>query len=524
MTMKRIFNTILAATALFTVTNCTDDFEEINTDPYGITDESAEQDGNNIGGFVRAMQAYVRTIDAGLQVEENLTGDAFSQFLVPPTPFVSNRNNVTYAFSWYDRQMNLKYNNIMSYMGRFETNNVQENYPHYFALGLIHKVFAMHKVTDNYGPIMYSQYNSSPSFVPYDSQEQVYTQFFAELDQAVATLEGYTDNTEFMQFDTSTLNGDIAQWIKAANSLRLRLAMRIVKVNPTLAQQEAEKALSNSYGVMESNEDNLMMSLQGNMHPLWMFSNSWQDTRMSATMESILGGYEDPRLPIYFQPATDEDVAGEFKGIRQGIAISSKNTYVNFSAIGTMFGSAENVKIMTASEVAFLRAEGALRGWNMGGSAEDFYAQGVQLSFDEFDAAGASDYLANATSTFADYTDPKNPENSFSGSSDVTIAWDDAASNELKLEKIITQKWISLFPNGQEAWSEFRRTGYPRLIPVVVNYSGGLIDTDEFVRRTPFPTVEYNTHNEGVQTGVELLGGPDNGGTRVWWDTGASNF
>ena len=112
--MKRIFNTILAATALFAVTNCTDDFEEINTDPYGITDESAEQDGNNIGGFVRAMQAYVRTIDGGLQVEENLTGDAFSQFLVPPTPFVSNRNNVTYAFSWYDRQMNLKYNNMMS--------------------------------------------------------------------------------------------------------------------------------------------------------------------------------------------------------------------------------------------------------------------------------------------------------------------------------------------------------------------------------------------------------------------------
>ena len=106
----------------------------------------------------------------------------------------------------------------------------------------------------------------------------------------------------------------------------------------------------------------------------------------------------------------------------------------------------------------------------------------------------------------------------------MTVAWDEAASNELKLEKIITQKWISLFPNGQEAWSEFRRTGYPKLIPVVVNYSGGLISTEEFVRRTPFPTVEYNTHNEGVQTGVELLGGPDNGGTRVWWDTGAANF
>ncbi|SFB87630.1 Susd and RagB outer membrane lipoprotein [Zunongwangia mangrovi] len=522
--MKRILNTILVATTSLVLTNCTDDFDEFNTDPYGITDESLEQDGNNIGGFVNSMQPYIRTIDAGLQVEENLTGDAFSQFLVPPTPFVSNRNNVTYNFTWYDRQMSLKYNNIMAYMGRFEINNVDENYPDFYAWGLIHKVFAMHKVTDNYGPIMYSQYGSSTNFVPYDSQEQVYTQFFAELDQAVSTLADYADSEDFVQFDNSSFGGNVSQWIRAANSLRLRLAMRIVKVDPSLAQQEAEKAIANPYGVMESNEDNLRMSLLGNMHPLWMFSNSWQDTRMSATMESILGGYEDPRLPVYFQPATDEDVAGEFKGIRQGIEISSKNTYVNFSAIGTMFSSATDVKIMTASEVAFLRAEGALRGWNMGGSAEDFYAQGVQLSFDEFNTAGASDYLADATSTFADYTDPKNPENSFSGSSDVTIAWDDAASNELKLEKIITQKWISLFPNGQEAWSEFRRTGYPRLIPVVVNYSGGLIDTEEFVRRTPFPSEEYNIHNEGVQTGVELLGGPDNGGTRVWWDTGASNF
>jgi hypothetical protein len=86
------------------------------------------------------------------------------------------------------------------------------------------------------------------------------------------------------------------------------------------------------------------------------------------------------------------------------------------------------------------------------------------------------------------------------------------------MERIITQKWIAMFPEGQEAWTEYRRTGYPKLFPVVNNNSGGTISTDVQIRRLPFPQNEYNTNATEVNKAIQLLGGADNGGTRLWWD------
>ena len=179
---------------------------------------------------------------------------------------------------------------------------------------------------------------------------------------------------------------------------------------------------------------------------------------------------------------------------------------------------------MTASEVAFLKAEAALRGWSGAGDAEANYETGIQLSFDQHGASGATGYVADNTSTFIDYVDTYNPANNIAALSDVTIAWTDAADNEERLEKIITQKWIAMFPEGQEAWSEFRRTGYPKIFPVVSNQSGGTIDTDIQIRRIPFVDSELSTNPDGVTGAVSKLGGSDNGGTRLWWDTGAANF
>ena len=108
--------------------------------------------------------------------------------------------------------------------------------------------------------------------------------------------------------------------------------------------------------------------------------------------------------------------------------------------------------------------------------------------------------------------------------SNITIAWDGGSTNEENLERIITQKWIAMFPEGQEAWSEFRRTGYPKIFPVVSNQSAGDVDTDIQIRRIPFVDSELSTNPEGVANATTLLGGPDNAGTRLWWDTGGPNF
>jgi hypothetical protein len=102
--------------------------------------------------------------------------------------------------------------------------------------------------------------------------------------------------------------------------------------------------------------------------------------------------------------------------------------------------------------------------------------------------------------------------------STIPVAWNSSDPFQTMLQKIITQKWIAMFPEGEEAWAEFRRTLYPTIFPVIVNNSGGTISTTEFIRRLPFASDEYSTNPVGTQGAITLLGGPDNGGTPLWWD------
>jgi Susd and RagB outer membrane lipoprotein len=297
--------------------------------------------------------------------------------------------------------------------------------------------------------------------------------------------------------------------------------MRIVKVNPTLAKTEAEKAIAQKFGVFTVNADMFKIVSPVYTNPIATISGSWLDIRMSADMESIMRGYNDPRTPTYFDPSIQ--FPGQYKGVRTGIAIAGKGDHQDFSGIGAVVKSKEIV-LMTTAEAYFLRAEGALRGWNMGGDAKSFYDLGITTSFDQRGASGAASYIADNIKTAIAYVDPNFPENNSVPVNNITIAWEAAATNEVKLQKIITQKWIAGFPEGQEAWSDYRRTGYPKLFPVLKNYSGGTITTEFGVRRINFVQSEKSANPGGVATGVAKLNGSDNGGTRVWWDTTGSNF
>jgi hypothetical protein len=239
---------------------------------------------------------------------------------------------------------------------------------------------------------------------------------------------------------------------------------------------------------------------------------------MSASMDSYLNGYQDPRRAVYFTRAAD----GNFHGVRQGIITTNWTPYTgqNISNLN-MNNSTTEIVWMTAAESYFLRAEGALLGWNMGGTAESFYNQGIEASFLEngLAATDAATYAANNTRTPAAFTDNSGQSgNNAPAPSTVTIKFDASGSTELNLERIITQKWIAMYPDGPEGWAEFRRTGYPKLHPVVSNQSNGTINTAIQVRRIPYPQSEYTNNRAGVMTGVALLGGPDNGGTKLWWD------
>ncbi|MBP6794080.1 MAG: SusD/RagB family nutrient-binding outer membrane lipoprotein [Saprospiraceae bacterium] len=514
------FSGILAM--VFAMSSCDKDFDEYNHDPYALTETELASDYRLVGEpFINTIRnIYVQGPAWITQLQQNLLGDVYSGYMMPPTPFAGNSNNMNYNFvdGWNTWAWNPAYT-VMSNV-KF-VGEKGKDFPEFIAWMSIVKVAAMHRLSDMFGPIIYSEFGkvAEDGTIPYDCQDKAYDLFFKDLDSGIAGLTSYlTANPTtkpFTAFD-EVYAGDISKWIKLANSMRLRLAIRISKVDPARAKAEGEKALANSYGVITENGDNFVVKT-GLDHPLNVMSGAWNDTRMGAPMESILKGYKDPRLGAFFEPS--KQFPGDYKGIRQGIAIASKGQYENFSALKKL----GDVQLMTAAEVTFLRAEAALRGWNgAGGSAKELYELGVTTSFTQYGASGVTAYLADATSKPIPYVDPVNAVNSVDASSanlsKATIAWDESASTEGKLEKIITQKWIAMFPDGQEAWSEYRRTGYPKLFPVVINNSGGTIDTEKQVKRVKFIGNEYAQNPKGVASGVACLKGPDTGGTNLWWD------
>ncbi|MCK8522945.1 SusD/RagB family nutrient-binding outer membrane lipoprotein [Aquimarina sp. D1M17] len=527
--MKNI-NIICLGFMLLSVFSCSEGLEDLDGNPRNITDEQLAVDFQNVGSLYKPMfeNIYQYTPPWSYQLQQNLNADVFSGYMTNPRPFVAGANNTTYNLvsGWNNFIWSVPYSNVMNNAKTIE-NETKDEFPELFAVSQILKVTAMHRVADVFGPIVYTKFGESATTSEYDSQEEAYNAFFTDLEEAIQILSDNIDSPRFTAFDLA-YGGNYESWIKYANSLRLRLAIRISKVAPAKAKSEGEKSLSHPVGVIEANADSFFVN--GTLdHPIKTINNSWGDIRMNASMESILVGYEDPRAESYFNMS--EVVEGAFKGIRNGLPLltgyddelAQKADYITFSLLSDEVLT-PSIQLMTAAEVYFLKAEAGLRGWTGAGGVQANYEQGITASFQQYSLPGVSDYISNTTRTPIDYVDPVTPANNIAALSDITIAWNEAATNEEKLERIITQKWIAMFPEGQEAWSEYRRTGYPKIFPVVSNQSGGVVDTDLQIRRIPFVDSELQTNPDGVANAVTKLGGPDNAGTRLWWDTPGGNF
>jgi len=245
----------------------------------------------------------------------------------------------------------------------------------------------------------------------------------------------------------------------------------------------------------------------------------WGGFRMSASMESYMKGYDDPRMEEYYSPAESD---GEYHGVRNGlsvnqIAASPKNKGENLSNVGPRYaeGKAAETKltVMYAAEAYFLRAEGALNGWDMGGTAKELYEQGITSSMQHWgitNAASINAYISGdkLPASLTDYLNSP-------AVADIPVKF--AADATKQRQQILTQKWIALFPDGLEAWSDIRRSGLPRLYPVA-NSDNADVPVTDMVRRFTFLPGEYQTNKQGVESGLPLLNGPDKASTHVWWD------
>nr|WP_221411177.1 SusD/RagB family nutrient-binding outer membrane lipoprotein [Ornithobacterium rhinotracheale] len=246
-------------------------------------------------------------------------------------------------------------------------------------------------------------------------------------------------------------------------------------------------------------------------------ANQYNECRMGASIFSYLVGYQDPRINKYFKNSESPYAVpvgnyGSFQAINTGNIREKNDLYKAFS-IPNIEKNTPTYWLRT-SEVLFLRAEGALLGWNMGGSPKQLYTQGIEMSFAENGVSPSlvNDYINSGRkpAKHAAYGQP--------APSEVTTEF--SGSFEEKLQKIITQKWLALYPNGQEAWSEWRRTGYPELYPVSVNKSGGEVDSQKGIRRMRYPISSRKSEKniENINQAISLLGGEDKASTNLWWD------
>lgn len=531
-TMTRNFHKLAGVMTIGIMTlSCTGNYLDINTNPYEVNRDQTLTDGYATAAAIAAMGGAVISTDVNTaQFTDCLLGGPMGGYYSTTGAFEKTIDNYNATDDWTrvllasDRIIPTLYSNLS------ELKSITDD-PVTLAIANIIKVTAMLRVTDTYGPIPYSQIGQGGKItVSYDSQEKVYDTMFEELDACINTL---TENrlSGIPSTADPVYDGTAVKWCKFANSLKLRMAMRIVYAAPEKAKKMAEEAVNHEIGVMTDNSDNAALQKvafgdKGN--PLYTAikynqptgSVTGGDTHAAADIICYMNGYNDPRRAKYFIKSEFDGI--DYVGIRIGIEKPSLNS-VGRKYSGVNVTTEDPLVWMNAAEVAFLKAEAkAVFGFNMGaGTAKEFYNEGIRLSFEQFGLSGYAEYAEDDENKPATYTDPAGL-NSYAGVlSNITVKWDDAATTAAKQERIMIQKWIANFNNGIEAWSDHRRTGYPKFFPATDagNKSGGSVTNEFGARRMVYPLAEYSNNGDNVNEAISsYLGGPDKMGTRLWWD------
>lgn len=542
----------------------------------------------NLKGGVYAMRGGKDGAMPGphaYQYQFCLGADIYAQYgVIPHSFFDYSKINVSSAYSIDEKAYGGakgSFGKVMSVFVPFLNHDASNKIPEIKAISLLLYDYSSVELADIYGPFAYQDLKTNKQAFPYhyDGLETIYRSVVENIDtiancfayfpqkpeayrkEVLAILSSsFQVTNDVLSFSTK----DLEIWRRFANSLKLRMAMHIVKVNPSLAQEWAEEAVNSGVIETEDQEVAMRLSMSSNVkHPL-LDVYTWNDIVMTASMESLLNSlnhpyvrkdaehgldgtylYEKNRTP-FTNTKTHEVipegsiVVGMRTGAHPGEAKNAvSNQYLGFSMLNQETFSSAPLYLMKLSEVCFLRAEGAVRGWNMKGSAKEFYEQGIRSAgFEDrakktrtynglnlYDAL-VDDYMQLETALPYTYNDPTGDTDPIASVTKIGVKWNEGDTQELKLEKIITQKYIAGYPYSFEAWVDLRRTGYPKLFEVLnADESDGSLRQGDIIRRLYFPDRQDASVMQDITTsGLPALGGPDVVATRLWWDVDAPNF
>ena len=491
---KSIYMVLLLALILGA---CDSDFEEMNVDPtkpeqVDITNKltitqlytsgSRYEVWRNMLIYNATMVQHLASTDTDLWV-----GDKYLR-------------NDGYASSQIDRD----YANAVKTIEDMLLQVEQEGQPAEMeAIVRILRVFVFHRLTDLYGDIPYSEAGQaiiSNNLAPkYDKQEDIYADMLNELEVSAAAL-----GSGMSGFGSADImfNGDQTKWKKFANSLMLRLALRMSNVDPAGAQAWSTKAISG--GVMTSNADIAFIQLQTGPESINQsgLGQVFQvdDASLSKTLVDALSG--DPRLPILGARRSDESTAiADLKGFPNGLDLTmlaantgeaNENNYAHPNRM--LVGLDGYTVFQTYAEVELMIAEAALKGW-VSGDVEQHYNAGVTAAMKMYEGLyGTAAAVADGDITTFLQNNPY-----------------DAANG---MEQISTQHWIATFFNEYETYSNWRRTGFPVLTPV--NYPGN--ETNGTIPRRMTYSTSDQSNNAANYNDAVTSQGPDKMTTRIWWD------
>jgi hypothetical protein len=502
--------------------SCTKDYTNINTNKNSIATVGPAE----LPFLFSKAQSVATNNQVNYQIAQNLFADQYAQyFACNATYFPSDR--LVIRQDWVGAAFNPMYTDALPQLQIILTSTDSLTAEH--ALAEVWWVFTFHRVTDYWGPIPYFKAGTTATSVPYDPQDKIYDDFFKRLSAAVAVLKTQTGKSVFGSYDL-IYGGDVSKWIKFASTLRLRLAMRISAADPVRARTEGEAAIADGLLTTSPGDDALVQrSTKANDGNGLSVMSDWNEFRMSASMASVLNGYQDPRLPAYFLPAAN---SGTYQGLRNGLTANqlgqspansaSANSHVGPrwasttfpGGLSTYLASPQNV--MATAESYFLRAEASLLGWNVGGlTTQQLYEGGIKASMNQWGITDPT-VINNYVNSLAI---PVAPGDYLNSPPMTNIPVKFSAIPSVQKEQIATQKWLSLFPDGMEAWADYRRSHVLKLYPVANSDNPDITNTStQWIRRIPFLDTEKETNGPAVTAAVSLLGGPDKVTTPLWWD------
>lgn len=502
----------ISTVLILSVLGCTKDFGDLNKNPNSLEkptpaflfskSQLSAMSNNyyltgilNLGGFIQHYSTYK---------EVSGVGDKY---------FANDFYQAPYFTDGYPTAVN----EIEEVITALKASNADANR---LGIARIWRVYIYHRITDLYGDVPYSEGGkglTNLNFNPkYDTQESIYKDMLKELDEAALGLDATKPSFGGADF---IYNGNPAQWKKFAYSLMLRLGLRLTKKDAPLSETWVKKAIAG--GVILLKEDNAVMKYSDgpqdlNRNPTAreprsrdFSANSFGKTnieggKLSATFINYLKNNNDPRLGVYagvWVGTTQSTDPAIQKGFPNGIGVApsatEQGTYSEPNQSTVMRLDAPLLVLGNAETNLYL-AEAALRNWNSLGTAADFYKKGVTGSFDNAAMYGSA-YAISGDKALQYFT---------------AHPFDGTVSFEKQMEQIHTQIWAALYVDEYEVFANWRRTGYPVLVPV--NYPGN-VTNGTIPRRLIYPNAEGASNSKNLQEAITRQGA-NTLTTRVWWD------